>query len=131
MVLTFVIEGRLTALGAAELMSLSCIQERRLRQRPCHPDPAGATLRSYARARARASAEVREHLDGSASAHYQGRCIARQGPQPADLRTNRRGTAGEQSAPPTPLNTATPRPVRTEPTKPGPDHPWRRSIVTA
>jgi hypothetical protein len=128
MVLTVVIDGRLTALGAAELMSLSCIQERRLRQRPCHPDPAGATLRSYARARARA--EVREHLDGSASAHYQGRCIACRGPQPADLRTKRRGT-GEQPASPPPLNTATRRPLRTEPTKPAPDHPWRRSIVTA
>ena len=91
------------------------------------PIPPGPHARSYARARV----EVREHLDGSASAHYQGRCIARQGPQPADLRTKRRGTVGEQPAPPTSLNTATPRPVRTRPTKPAPGHPWRRSIVTA
>lgn len=91
------------------------------------PIPPGPHARSYARARV----EVREHLDGSASAHYQGRCIARQGPQPADLRTKRRGNPGEQPAPPTPLNTARSRPVRTKPTKPAPDHPWRRSIVTA
>jgi hypothetical protein len=91
------------------------------------PIPPGPHARSYARARV----EVREHLDGSASVHYKDHCIARQGPQPADLRTKRRGTVGEQPAPPTPLNTATPRPVRTRPTKPAPDHPWRRSLVTA
>ena len=91
------------------------------------PIPPGPHARSYARTRI----EVREHLDGSASAHYQGRCIARQGPQPVDLRTKRRGTVGEQPALPNPLNTATPRPIRTAPTKPAPDHPWRRSLVTA
>jgi transposase len=91
------------------------------------PIPPGPHARSYARARV----EVREHLDGSASAHYKGRCIARQGPQPADLRTKRRGTVGEQPASPNPLNTATPKPIRTAHIKPAPDHPWRRSIVTA
>jgi len=91
------------------------------------PVPPGPHARSYARARV----EVREHLDGSASVHYQGRFIARQGPLLADLRTKRRGTVGEQPASPTPRDTASPRPVRTKPTKPAPDHPWRRSIVTA
>ena len=38
------------------------------------PIPPGPRRRSYARARV----EVREHLDGSASVHYQGHCIARQ-----------------------------------------------------
>src|SRR5450759_470048 len=47
------------------------------------PIPPGPQRRSYARARV----EVREHLNGSASVHYQGRCIARQGPQGGDLRT--------------------------------------------
>ncbi len=59
------------------------------------PIPPGPQRRSYARARV----EVREHLDGSASVHYQGACIARQGPQStADLRTKRRGKVGERPA---------------------------------
>ncbi len=88
------------------------------------PVPPGPQRRSYARTRV----EVREHLDGSASAHYQGRCIARQPPQSADLRTKHRGNICEKPAPPRPL---TRKPARTGPWKPPADHPWRRSIATA
>jgi hypothetical protein len=88
------------------------------------PIPPGPRRRSYARARV----EIREHLDGSASVHYQGACIARQPPQPDDLRTKSRGKAGEQPPPPTP-SIAKPR---TAPWKPPPDHPWRgkRALAT-
>jgi len=90
------------------------------------PVPAGPQRRSYARTRV----EIREHLDGSASVHYQGRCIARQGPQSADLRTKRRGNIGEKPAPPAPVNNTTPKPARAGPPKPSAEHPWRRSLVT-
>jgi len=91
------------------------------------PIPPGPRRRSYARARV----EVREHLDGSASIHYQGRCIARQGrAQNADLRTKRRGTVGEKPPPPRLTNTTRTLP-RTGPWKPPVDHPWRRTLVTA
>lgn len=87
------------------------------------PVPPGPQRRSYARARV----EVREHLNGSASVHYQGRCIARQSPQSADLRTRRRGTVGEKAPPlPPPVPLTTPR---SGPSKPPPNHPWRRSLV--
>lgn len=89
------------------------------------PVPPGPQRRSYARGRV----EVREHLDGSASVHYQGACIARQGPQSADLRAKRRGKAGEK--PPPPALVSSPKPARTGPWKPPADHPWRRSLVTA
>src|SRR5712692_877442 len=69
--------------------------------------PPGPQRRSYARARV----EVREHLDGSASVHYQGRRIARQATQGADLRTKRRGTVGEKPAPPAPVSNKTPKPA--------------------
>ena len=90
------------------------------------PIPPGPQRRSYARVRV----EVREHLDGSASVHYQGACIARQGPQSADLRTKRRGKVGEKPAPP-PATSSAPGPPRAGPWKPPADHPWRRSLVTA
>ena len=86
--------------------------------------PPGPQRRAYARARV----EVREHLDGSASVHYQGSCIARQGLQSRDLRTKPRGTVGEKPAPQT---RPTARPPRTGPWKPPLDHPWRRYRVTA
>ena len=94
------------------------------------PIPPGPRRRSYARARV----EIREHLDGSASVHYQGACIARQAPQPAqtgrpaDLRTKSRGKVGERPPPPAP--SAKPR---TTPWKPAADHPWRgrQALVTA
>jgi len=89
--------------------------------------PPGPQRRSYARARV----EVREHFDGSASVHYQGRCIARQATQGADLRTKRRGTVGEKPAPPAPVTNNTTKPAPTGPSKPSADHPWRRSLVTA
>ncbi len=91
------------------------------------PVPPGPQRRSYARARV----EVREHLDGSASVHYQGRCIARQGSQGTDLRTKRRGKVGEKPAPPAPVSNHSPKPSRIAPAKPPSDHPWRRSRVTA
>ena len=91
------------------------------------PVPPGPHRRSYARARV----EVREHLDGSASVHYQGACIARQAPQSADLRTKRRGNVGEKPAPSAPVSKNTPTPPHTGPWKPPADHPWRRSHVTA
>src|ERR1700730_10324347 len=90
------------------------------------PVPPGPGRRSYARCRA----EVREHLDGSASVHYQGNCIARQPPQAGDLRTKRRGKPGEKPALSAPVK-KTPKPARTSPCKPPADHPWRRSLVTA
>jgi len=86
--------------------------------------PPGPQRRSYARTRV----EVREHLDGSASVHYQGSCIARQGPQSSDLRTKPRGKVGEKPAPPIP---PTPKPLRTGPWKPPADHPWRKHRDTA
>ena len=78
--------------------------------------PPGPQRRSYARCRV----EVREHLDGSASVHYQGACIARQPAQPGDLRVKQRGKAEEKPAPP--------RKAKRLPTgrwKPPADHPWR------
>src|SRR5712692_1731838 len=86
--------------------------------------PPGPQRRSYARARV----EVREHLGGSASVHYQGSCIARQGAQSTDLRTKPHGTAGEKPAPQT---SPTPKPPHTGPWKPPLNHPWRRYRVTA
>lgn len=93
------------------------------------PIPPGPGRRSYARARV----EVREHLDSSASVHYQGARIARQGPQPGpngsvgDLRTKRRGKVGDKPAPPVTVTTSRPR---TGPWKPPANHPWRRSLAT-
>jgi transposase len=87
--------------------------------------PPGPNRRSYARARV----EVREHLDSSASVHYQGRCIARQGSQGADLRTKRRGNVGEKAPPPAPVTNTTPKLARNGPWKPPASHPWRRSLV--
>lgn len=89
------------------------------------PIPPAPQRRSYARGRV----EVREHLDGSASVHYQGTCIARQPASGgADLRTKRRGKAGEK---PAPVRNITPKPAPTGPWKPPADHPWRRSLVSA
>jgi len=90
------------------------------------PIPPGPRRRSYARAKV----EVREHLDGSASVHYQGACIARQQAKPGDLRTKRRGEPRENAAPAAAF-TKTPKPARTGPWKPAVNHPWRRSLVTA
>ena len=90
------------------------------------PVPPGPHRRSYARARV----EVREHLDGSASVHYQGACIARQGPQGADLRTKRRGNIGEKPAPPAPVSNNTPKPARTGPCLPARAQPTSSASVT-
>ena len=88
--------------------------------------PPGPMRRSYAKARV----EIREHMDGSASVHYQGACIARQAPIALPLRTHHRGTVGERPAPiprtvlaPTPPPTAAPR-------TPPASHPWRRDTHT-
>lgn len=81
------------------------------------PIPPGPQRCSYARARV----EVREHLDGSASVHYQGACIARQAVQPGELRTKPRGKAEEKPAPP-----LKPKRVPTAPWKPPAGHPWRQ-----
>jgi hypothetical protein len=88
------------------------------------PISPGPQRRSYARARV----EIREHLDGSASVHYQGSCIARQGSQSGDLRTKPRGKAGEKPARQT---SPTPKPAHAGPWKPPIDHPWRQYPVTA
>ena len=90
------------------------------------PIPPGPQRRSYARARV----EVREHLDGSASVHYQGACITRQGPVSGDLRTKRRGKVGDKPAP-QPVAGSAPERRPTGTWKPPADHPWRRSFVTA
>ena len=86
--------------------------------------PPGPLRRSYAKARV----EIREHLDGSASVHYQGRCIARQNAIAGPLRTHERGRIGEK-APPSPPREA---PVRTRAAAwtPGDAHPWRRDSYT-
>lgn len=78
--------------------------------------PPGPGKRSYARARA----EVREHLDGSASVHYQGSCIARQPALSTALRAKPRGKPEESPAP-----TLKPKRIPTGPWKPPSDHPWR------
>jgi hypothetical protein len=88
------------------------------------PIPPGPRRRSYARARV----EVREHLDGSASVHYRGACVARQSPQPGDLRTKPRGKVGEKPAP-APSTTRAPKRLSATPWKPAADHPWRRSLA--
>ena len=91
------------------------------------PIKPGHGCRSYARCRV----EVREHLDGSASVHYQGACLARQAPQPGDLRTKRRGKPSEKPAPlPPASNQTTLKPAPSSPWKPATDHPWRRPLVT-
>lgn len=88
--------------------------------------PPGPLRRSYAKARV----EIREHLDGSASVHYQGSRIARQAPQPGVLRARRRGRIGEQPPPmPHPAATPTLRPDST-PWAPPANHPWRRDAHT-
>lgn len=88
--------------------------------------PPGPLRRSYAKARV----EIREHLDGSASVHYQGNCIARQAPQPGLLRAKRRGRAGERPpAVPAPSPAPAPRPPATAWTPPE-GHPWRRDAHT-
>ena len=101
------------------------------------PIPPGPQRRSYARARV----EVREHLDGSASVHYQNACIACQDPHStADLRTKRRGKVGERPATVAAGVGKSATPAKPEsaalvdlstPRRPAPDHPWRRSLVTA
>jgi len=91
------------------------------------PIPPGPGRRSYARCRV----EVREHLDGSATVHFRGARIARQRPQPGDLRTKRRGKPGEKPPPALTAINNPPKPPRTGPPKPSADHPWRRSLVKA
>ncbi len=85
--------------------------------------PPGPLRRSYAKARV----EIREHLDGSASVHYQGICIARQPAIAGPIRTHPRGRIGEK-LPPAPRAPAgrAPAPSWT----PGPSHPWRRDSYT-
>lgn len=86
--------------------------------------PPGPHRRSYAKARV----EIREHLDGTASVHYQGACIARQSATtPGPLRTRARGPVGEKP-PPMPLPPR--RRPRTGPWKPPPNHAWRRDAYT-
>lgn len=85
--------------------------------------PPGPQRRSYARARV----EIREHLDGTASVHYQGACIARQPAISGPLRVRQRGRIGERP-PPVPVTPA-PRPPAA-PWKPSPEHPWRRDTYT-
>jgi len=86
--------------------------------------PPGPQRRSYARARV----EIREHLDGSASVHYQGARIAHQAQLSGDLRTKHRGTIGEK---PAPVRKAIPKRAPLGPWKPPADHPWKRSLVKA
>lgn len=88
--------------------------------------PPGPRRRSYAKARV----EIREHLDGSASVHYQGSCIARQASQPGVLRTRRRGRIGETSPPPGPRPKESPLSAP-QPWTPPANHPWRHDAHTA
>lgn len=89
--------------------------------------PPGPMRRSYAKARV----EIREHMDGSASVHYQGVCIARQAPIPLPLRTRSRSTVGERPPPPVPSPAPSPAPCATTlPWTPGSRHPWRRDAHT-
>ena len=92
--------------------------------------PPGPQRRSYARARV----ELRHHLDGQLSVHYQGQQLACF--QPAEAGPLRLGhfTPLAQAAALHPLQervlsrAATPEPVATQPHKPAPDHPWRQSF---
>jgi hypothetical protein len=86
------------------------------------PIPPGPAQRSYARAHV----EVRQHLDGHLSAHYQGLIIASFQPVQGPVRVNHFSPAE-----PLPLPTPTAPPLPKPPTlhlplKPAPDHPWRR-----
>lgn len=87
----------------------------------------GPLRRSYAKARV----EIREHLDGSASVHYQGNCIARQAPQSGALRARRRGRTGEKP-PPAPMPRPAPEPAPPPATAwtPPATHPWRHDTHT-
>jgi hypothetical protein len=91
------------------------------------PIPPGPDRRSYARARV----EVRLHLEGHLSVHYQGQQLATFQPaQPGPVRADHFTSAPQpqpaaspprqQPIPPTPRSPA--------PYKPPPDHPWRRSF---
>ncbi len=85
---------------------------------------------SYARARV----EVQERLDGSLAVYYQGRCLAtREAPAEASvLRARNMSRAAARATPasgrPPPARGArhTPALKVPRPTKPSPDHPWRR-----
>jgi hypothetical protein len=83
----------------------------------------------------RARVEIQERMDGSLAVYYQGKCLATK-PAPAEapvLRVQRRGRPPSQES----LAKAPP-PLRQEkkpmlkkkraPSKPGPDHPWRRDF---
>jgi hypothetical protein len=87
--------------------------------------PPGPMRRSYAKARV----EIREHLDGGASVHHQGSCVARQGPQPGVLRARRRGRIGETAPPPAPRPKQPPLPAD-QPWTPPANHPWRHDAHT-
>ncbi len=90
--------------------------------------PPGPQRRSYARARV----QVRQHLDGQLSVHYQGQQLARF--QPADDSPLRVGkfTPAPQPLPSHPVQeviaarVAKPVISPRQPYKPPPDHPWRR-----
>lgn len=85
--------------------------------------PPGPLRRSYAKARV----EIREHLDGRASVHYQGSCIARQPAIAGPIRTHPRGRIGEKAPPPPRARTGrAPAP----PWTPGRSHPWHRDSYT-
>jgi len=83
----------------------------------------------------RARVEIQERMDGSLAVYYQGKCLATK-PAPAEapvLRVQGRGRPPSQKS----LATS-PSPLRQEkkpllkkkrvPSKPGPDHPWRRDF---
>jgi transposase len=84
--------------------------------------PPGPAQRSYARARV----EVRQHLDGQLSAHYQGLIIATFQAIPGPARVNHFSPA-EPLPQPTPTAPPPPKlPAPRQPHTPAPDHPWRR-----
>ena len=92
--------------------------------------PPGSPRRSYARARV----EVRLHLEGHLTIHYQNQQLASF--QPADPASPVRAgcftplAQTRQPAPPEPVPTTTPAPpAQRTPHKPAPDHPWRHSPV--
>jgi transposase len=93
--------------------------------------PPGPHQRSYARARV----DLRQHLDGHVSIHYQGQLLATfQSERPEVLRVGKFTPACSSED-------AQPQPVRSEPLpalklpkprpKPAPDHPWRHAAIGA
>lgn len=107
--------------GADNVVSFA---DQRIQIHPCNG------RQSYYRARV----EIQERMDGSLAVFYQGKCLATQ-PAPPEapvLRVQKRGRLAipkPSLQPPSPPKEQKELPHKKEPlrSKPGPDHPWRKS----